>query len=226
MGVRRPVDASKEKEEDKKKDKLKEKKVEKKKLIEGIRGIVRIAEVDILGEKKIKSALLKVKGIGKSLCKGITIASGLNPELMIGSLNDEQLKKLEDVIKNPVKYGIPYHMINRRFDPSTGEHRHLVSSELKLSVKSDIDFMRKIHSYKGIRHELGLPVRGQRTRSSFRTGMIVGVVKGKGKLARPGAPTPAAALGAPAPVAGKEAPKAEAAKTPEKKESKTKTEKK
>lgn len=219
MGVRRPVDASKE--EAKKKDKSKEKKVEKKKAIEGIRGIIRIAEVDIPGEKKIKSALLKIKGIGKSLCKGIAIASGLDPETMIGSLNDEQLKKLEDVIKNPIKYGIPYHMINRRFDPSTGEHRHLVSSELKLIVKSDIDFMRKIHCYKGIRHESGLPVRGQRTRSSFRTGMIVGVVKGKGKLARPGAPTP----GAPAPTT-KEAPKTEAAKTPEKAGEKPKAEKK
>jgi len=218
MGVRRAVDTSKEKEEDKKKEKSKEKKVERKKSLEGIRGIVRIAEVDIPGEKKIKSALLKVKGIGKSLSKGIALSAGLSPDSMIGSLNDEQLKKLEDVIKDPIKYGIPYHMLNRRFDPFTGAHRHLVSSELKLIVKSDIDFMRKIHSYKGIRHEAGLPVRGQRTRSSFRTGTIVGVVKGKG---RPGAPAPAAPKGAPAPVAGKEAPKAGAAKTPEKKEEKT-----
>jgi len=223
MGMRKPKPEGKE---EAKKEKLKEKKPEKKKkIIEGIRGIVRIAEVDIPGEKKIKNGLLKIKGIGKSLSKGIAIATGLNPESMIGSLDDEQLKKLEDVIKNPIKYGIPYHMLNRRFDPSTREHRHLVSSELKLAVKSDIDFMRKIHSYKGVRHALGLPVRGQRTRSSFRTGMIVGVTKGKGRLAKPVAPVPGVPAGAPAPVS-KEAPKVEAAKTPEKIEEKPKPEKK
>ena len=61
----------------------------------------------------------------------------------------------------------------------TGEDQHLVSSKLKFAVKSDIDFMRKIRSYKGIRHELGLPVRGQRTRTSFRGGKAVGVSKSK-----------------------------------------------
>jgi len=104
-------------------------------------------------------------------------------------------------------------MLNRRIDPSTGESKHLVSSELSLAIRSDIDFMKKIRCYKGIRHELGLPVRGQRTKSSFRTGMIVGVTKAKLKPgavapATPGAPVPTAptAVTKPgAPVAGKPA---------------------
>jgi len=162
-----------------KKKERKERVVKKKKKIEGIKGIVRIAEVDIPGEKRLRNALLHVKGIGHSLAKGIAIAAGLDPEIMIGSLSDEELKKLEDVIKNPLKYGIPYHMLNRRFDPVTGEHKHLVGSDLVIAVKSDIDLMKKIRSYKGIRHELGLPVRGQRTRTSFRKGMIVGVSRKK-----------------------------------------------
>lgn len=188
MGARRPKVYKKKREP---KEKPKEKKViKKRKLIEGIRGIVRIAEVDIEGEKKIRNALLKVKGIGKSLARGISLAAGIDPELMIGSLNDEQIKKLEDVIKNPIKYGIPYHMLNRRFEPSTGEHKHLVSSELRLAIRADIDSMKKIRAYKGIRHELGLPVRGQRTRSSFRKGGIVGVSKKREmrKRARKAAP--------------------------------------
>jgi small subunit ribosomal protein S13 len=164
-----------------KKKERKVKAVKKKKAIEGIRGIVRLVEVDIPGEKKIRNALLHVKGIGHSLAKAIPLAAGLDPEIMIGSLNDEQLKKLEDVIKNPLKYNIPYHMLNRRFDPITGEHKHLTGSELVFTVKSDIDLMKKIRSYKGIRHELGLPVRGQRTRTSFRKGMIVGVSRKKEK---------------------------------------------
>ena len=188
---------SKEKEKEKP-----EKKEVRRKVIEGIRGIIRVSDVDIAGEKKIRNALLSVKGLGHALSKAIPLAAGLNPELMIGGLTDEQLEKMEDVIKNPLKYGIPYHMLNRSKDPVTGENRHIVSSELIQTTKFDIDSMKKMHSYKGIRHELGLPVRGQRTRSSFRTGMIVGVTKGKG-LARPAAPGvgPAGAPGA-APAAG------------------------
>jgi small subunit ribosomal protein S13 len=188
MGTRR-VKGLKKKKEEEKKEVVKEKKV-KKKVIEGVRGIVRIAEIDLAGEKKIRNALLGVKGIGKSLARGISIAAGLSPETMIGSLSDDQIKKLEDVIRNPMKYGIPYHMLNRRHDTSTGEHKHLVASDLRFSVKSDIDFMRKIRSYKGIRHESGLPVRGQRTRTSFRAGKTVGVAKKKEmrKAARKEAP--------------------------------------
>ena len=193
MGVRRPK--PEEKREEAKKDASKEKKPEKKrKMIEGVRGIVRIAEIDLDGNKKTRNAILGIKGIGKSLANGILTASGLDSEALLGSLTEDQVHKLEEVIKNPSNYGIPYHMLNRRLDPSTRENRHLVSSELRLAVKSDIDFMKKIRCYKGIRHELGLPVRGQRTRSSFRTGMIVGVAKVKQRSgaapAAPGASAP------------------------------------
>ena len=199
MGSRKPRVTGKEEEKKPEKTKEKEKKPEKKrKMLEGVRGIVRMSEMDLDGNKKTRNAILGIKGIGKSLANGIVTASGLDSEALLGSLNDEQIHILEDVIKNPLKYGIPYHMVNRRFDPSIGENRHLVSSELKLAVKSDIDFMKKIRCYKGVRHELGLPVRGQRTRSSFRTGMIVGVAKVK---QRPGAAP--AASGAPASSAAK-----------------------
>ncbi len=188
MGVRKPK--PEEEREEAKKEKAKEKKPEKKrKMIEGVRGIVRIAEIDLDGNKKVRNAILGIKGIGKSLANGILTASGLDSEALLGSLTEDQIHKLEDVIKSPSNYGIPYHMLNRRLDPSTGENRHLVSSELRLAVKSDIDFMKKIRCYKGIRHELGLPVRGQRTRSSFRTGMIVGVAKVKQRLGAAPAPS-------------------------------------
>jgi small subunit ribosomal protein S13 len=204
MGARKP----KPEEKEEAKEKSKEKKTEKrKKLIEGIRGIVRISEIDLDGSKRVRNAILGIKGIGKSLANGIVTASGLDSEALLGSLTEEQVHKLEDVMKNPSNYGIPYHMLNRRADPSTRENRHLVSSELKLAVKSDIDFMRKIRCYKGIRHELGLPVRGQRTRSSFRTGMIVGVAKVK---QRPGG---APAAGKPGEAVKAAAPTAPVAKT-------------
>lgn len=198
MGARKAKEEQKIEEATKKVDKSKEKKPEKKmKSIEGVRGVVRLSEMNLDGTRKVRNAVLGIKGIGKSLANSIVMISGIDPDVLLGSLTDEQVQKLEDAIKNPSKYGVPYHMLNRRLDPSTGENRHLVSSELSFTVRGDIDFMKKIRCYKGVRHELGLPVRGQRTKSSFRTGMIVGVTKSKLK---PGAVAPAAP-GAPAPAA-------------------------
>ena len=186
MGVKRVKDPTTKKEKTEKKKKKEEKIPEKKKakVIEGIRGIVRVAEADIRGERKVGVALLRIKGVGKSLARAIPVAVGIDPDVMIGSLEDEQLKKLEDAVKNPIKYGIPYHMVNRRRDPQTGEDKHLVSSELRFTIKSDIDNLKKIRAYRGIRHELGLPSRGQRTRSSFRKGKRVGVIKKGRGIAR------------------------------------------
>ena len=180
MGSRRVKESGKKEEkpkEEAKKEVPKEKKVRKKH--EGIREIVRVSEVNLDGNKKVGVALLGVKGVGKSLARNIAVASGLNPDDLLGMLKEDQIKKLEDAISNPSKYGIPSYMINRRSEPATGEDQHLVSSKLRFAVKSDIDSMRKIRSYKGIRHELGLPVRGQRTRTSFRGGKAVGVSKSK-----------------------------------------------
>ena len=98
---------------------------------------------------------------------------------MIGELTDEEVKKLEEIVLNPEKHGIPAFLLNRRNDPETGENLHKTSSDLIFTRKTDIDTMKKIQCYKGVRHQFGLPVRGQRTRSSFRTGAKVGVVKKK-----------------------------------------------
>jgi small subunit ribosomal protein S13 len=70
-------------------------------------------------------------------------------------------------------------MINRRNDYETGEDKHLIESDLEMCLREDLNRMRKTRSYKGRRHELGLPVRGQRTKSTFRKGSSVGVRRKK-----------------------------------------------
>ena len=99
-----------------------------------------------------------------------------NPEQKIGYLSDEEVLKLEEVILNPQKLEkLPRWMLNRRNDYATGEDDHLIESDLVMSLRDDLNRMRKIRSYKGRRHEVGLPVRGQRTKSTFRKGSSVGV---------------------------------------------------
>jgi len=209
-------------------DKAPEKKIAIRKITEGVRGIVRLADTDVDGMKKVKGALLRIKGVGQTLANAIPSAAGVAPNAVIGALPEDQIAKLEDVINDPVKFGIPAHMVNRRKDPATGENIHIHSSNLVFTRKMDIDMMKKIRCYKGIRHELGLPVRGQRTRSSFRTGTTAGVVKksvlqkaAPAAAPKPGAPAPKpGAAPAAAPKAGAPAAKAAApaaAKKPEKK---------
>ena len=93
----------------------------------------------------------------------------------LGEIGDSEIQKLEDVMTNPSKYGIPQWMCNRRSDPVTGEDRHLTVSSLEFAKKMDINEMKKKKTYKGIRHGEHLTVRGQRTRGSFRKGKVVGV---------------------------------------------------
>lgn len=156
-----------------------------KKSIEGVSGIVRIGERDIDGHKKVGSALLGIKGIGHSVAHALPIITGIDANVMIGSLKEEDIAKLEDAVKN-LPNTVPSHILNRRKDVVTGQNSHVTASNLILTRKEDIDFMKKIQCYKGVRHQMGQPVRGQRTRSSFRTGERMGVIKKKEAPAKAG----------------------------------------
>jgi len=141
------------------------------------RHIVRVTDTDIDGSLKVGYALTKIKGVSISLANAVLKKTGINPEIRLGLLSEDQVKKIEDVLLNPVKYGIPSWLLNRRKDLETGKDMHLLSSDLVLRTKMDIDLMKKIKSWKGYRHAYGLKVRGQRTRTTGRTGKTVGVSK-------------------------------------------------
>ena len=68
-------------------------------------------------------------------------------------------------------------MVNRKKDIRTGEDLHVIGNKLEITVKRDVDRMRKMRSYKGVRHALHLKVRGQRTKSTGRHGLVVGVFR-------------------------------------------------
>ena len=84
----------------------------------------------------------------------------------IGALTEEEIRKISEFIKNP---NIPIFLFNRRKDFDTGEDKHLVTNDLDLKKEFDIKRLKKIKSYRGIRHAAKQPLRGQRTRSHFRT---------------------------------------------------------
>ena len=169
--------AGKEKEEQKKEEKKEEKKrPEVRRDIPQL--IIRVAGTDLDGGKPIVRALRKIKGIGIAMSKAICLVAKINPLATLGSLNESEITNLENVIKNPTKFNVPSFLVNRKKDPATGTDLHLTSSDLDISRRFDIQRYIDLRTYRGWRHMLGQPVRGQRTKSSFRvTGMAVGVMK-------------------------------------------------
>ncbi|MFW9990433.1 MAG: 30S ribosomal protein S13 [Candidatus Odinarchaeota archaeon] len=145
--------------------------------------IVRIANTDVPGHWFVPYALSRVPGVGVRLGTLITRKAEIPLDLRIGYLNEQEIKTVESIILKPQKYGIPAFLMNRKGDRTTGEDLHIVSQDLPVYLKEDIDRLKKIQCYRGIRHHLGLTVRGQRTRTSGRGGRTVGVIKKKARAA-------------------------------------------
>ncbi len=161
------------------------------------RGIVRILGKDMKGEFPIAHGLSLIKGIGSNLArvfsKAVFTATGIKPSFPVGELSDEQIKKVEEVLLNPSKNGVPSYLFNRRAEFESGETKHLFTNDLNFAVRQDIQRAKDIVSWKGWRMTLGQKVRGQRNRSTGRSGMAVGVqrkaeAKGGGQGGAPGAP--------------------------------------
>lgn len=144
---------------------------------EEIRYLVRIANTDLDGSKPLYHALTKIKGISYMFSNFVTGAADVDKKKKTGLLSDAEIKKIEEVIKSPGEYNPPYWMLNRRKDFETGKDLHLTGSDLDFAKDTDVKIMKKMKSYKGVRHILGLPVRGQRTKSNFRKnkGKVMGV---------------------------------------------------
>ena len=137
--------------------------------------IVRIADSDLDGSMKAAYALTKIKGVGITLAHAILRTIGVNPEKRLGFLTEEEIKRINEAVKNPSKFKVPKYLLNRQRDPETGEDLHLIGADLTLTIRSDIERMKAIKCWKGVRHALGLKVRGQKTRTTGRKGMTVGV---------------------------------------------------
>ena len=149
--------------------------------------IVRIANIDLPGDKVIRFAMQRIKGIGVNLADVICAVSGVNKHARTGELSDQEISRINhaiDSINN--NKTIPSWMFNRKKDYETGQDMHIITGALAFFKDNDLKRLKKIKSYRGVRHIKGLTVRGQRTRSNFRRnkGKVVGVKK---KAAAPAA---------------------------------------
>ncbi len=126
---------------------------------------MRISGVDIPNEKRVVIALTYIFGIGPHSAERICQKAGISPDTRVKSLGEDQGIKLRGIIENEYKV--------------EGELR----TELSFNIKRLID----INCYRGRRHRLNLPVRGQRTRTNSRTRKGPKVRPGVGKKKAPAA---------------------------------------
>lgn len=122
----------------------------------------RLLGVDIPGNKKLPYALRYVYGLGPTRAAEVVRESGLDPERRAGELSEAEVNQLATVV---------------------GDRQYLVEGDLRRETAANIKRLQAIRSNRGIRHQRGLPVRGQRTQTNARTRKggrkTVGVVRKK-----------------------------------------------
>jgi small subunit ribosomal protein S13 len=141
------------------------------------RYLVRVKGKDLDGRKKAVAALADLKGVGYNFAQAVVSGAGIDPKMRFGQLSDSQVKDIERVLADTSSLNVPQWAFNRKRDPESGETKQLIGSDLDLAAKADVDRERNIQSWRGVRHGLGLKVRGQRTRTTGRKGKTVGVRK-------------------------------------------------
>ena len=109
--------------------------------------MIRIAGVNIPDDKRIEISLTYIYGIGRSTSGNILDSLKIDRNIRAKDLKEKEVNMLRDQI----------------------EKKFRVEGELKHEVKMNIKRLKEIHSYRGIRHQKGLPVRGQRTKTNTRT---------------------------------------------------------
>jgi small subunit ribosomal protein S13 len=144
---------------------------------EEFRHILRIVDVDVDGTLKTAYALARIKGVSLNLANALLKMAKIDPEKRAGFLTEAELERIEDVVKEPARHELPAWLFNRRKDAESGKDSHLISADLVLRTKMDIEQMKNIKSWRGYRHAYGLKVRGQRTKTTGRGGKALGVKK-------------------------------------------------
>jgi small subunit ribosomal protein S13 len=141
--------------------------------------IIRILQTDVPGNKGVYAGLTRIRGVSWSISNVICLKLGLDRKKKIENLSKEEILKIEETLKEGK---FPIFLLNRRKDFSTGKDSHLLGNALDLNEELDIKRLKKIRSWRGWRHALGQPTRGQSTKAHFRTNRKKGVgVKVKAK---------------------------------------------
>ena len=140
--------------------------------------ILRMADTDMDGQKTLATALTAVKGVGPRTAIQICKNTGFDPASLAGHLSAEEQESLRVAIEGYAET-VPLWMLNRQRDLESGDELHLTGQQVSLTLEDDINRLRTMKCYRGVRHASGNKVRGQRVRSNGRGGLTLGVSRKK-----------------------------------------------
>ncbi|MDA8546489.1 30S ribosomal protein S13 [Euryarchaeota archaeon] len=140
--------------------------------------ILRMADTDMDGQKTLATALTAVRGVGPRTAIQICKNTGFDPASLAGHLSAEEQESLRVAIEGYAET-VPLWMLNRQRDLETGDELHLTGQQVSLTLEDDINRLRTMKCYRGVRHASGNKVRGQRGRSNGRGGLTLGVSRKK-----------------------------------------------
>ena len=140
--------------------------------------ILRMADTDMDGQKTLATALTAVKGVGPRTAIQICKNTGFDPASLAGHLSAEEQESLRVAIEGYAET-VPLWMLNRQRDIESGDELHLTGQQVSLTLEDDINRLRTMKCYRGVRHASGNKVRGQRGRSNGRGGLTLGVSRKK-----------------------------------------------
>ena len=139
-----------------------------------LRYFVRIGQTDLDGTKSVERSLSEMNGIGRRTARIIAEETSVDRTATLGRLDDDTIDEIVALVEGYADE-VPEWLANRQRDFYTGETTHEIGNDLQLTRQQDINRMKMIDSYKGVRHKRGQKVRGQRTKSTGRTEGTVGV---------------------------------------------------
>ena len=135
---------------------------------------VRIGQTDLDGTKSVERSLSEMNGIGRRTARIIAEKAGVDRTATFGALEQGTIDDVVELVESYAEE-VPDWLNNRQKDFYTGETSHETGNDLQLTRQHDINRMKMIDSYKGVRHKRGQKVRGQRTKSTGRTEGTIGV---------------------------------------------------
>ena len=141
---------------------------------EDIQYFVRIGQTDLDGTKSVERALTDMNGVGRRAARIIADKADVDRRDVIGALDEEKIDEIVDLVQGYADE-VPEWLTNHQRDFFTGETTHEVGNDLEMSRRQDINRMKMVDTYRGVRHKRGQKVRGQRTKSTGRTEGTIGV---------------------------------------------------
>ncbi len=141
---------------------------------EDIQYFVRIGQTDLDGTKSVERALTDMNGIGRRVARIIADKADVDRRELLGGLDQGDIDEIVDLVEGYAGE-VPAWLTNHQSDFFDGETTHEIGNDLEMTRRQDINRMKMIDSYKGVRHKRGQKVRGQRTKSTGRTEGTIGV---------------------------------------------------